>query len=130
MTQYAVLVNDEVREQTRDKTTAIKDATRFRNKERVNVKVATARGTIVFERPAPKKIRQSPKYSRVVRLPAGVTPPPSGYRVAYVRPRADGAILHSRQDGKYRIMRLSTGELLSTEYSTAGEAGDTLKRGI
>jgi hypothetical protein len=85
---------------------------------------------VVYERPAPKRIRQSPKYSRVVPLPDGVKPPSDAYRVAYVRPRAGGAILHSREDGKYRIMRLDTGKLLPEEYTTAGGAGDALSRGI
>jgi hypothetical protein len=51
-------------------------------------------------------------------------------RVAYVRPRQNGAILHDAKTGKYYIMKLDTGERLDETFDTAGGAGDRLSRGI
>jgi hypothetical protein len=129
MTAYDVIVGGEPRLHLNNKADAIKKAVRTRIRERAAVKVVTARGTVVFEKPAPKAIRQSPKYSRVVPLPEGVKAP-KGMRVAYVRPRSNGAILHDGKDRVYRIMKLDTGEVLKSEYHTAGEAGDVLTKGV
>ena len=128
---YDVIVNDEVRTmKVKNKTEAVKIADRLRARERASVRVITERGTEVYSKPAPRHINQSPKYSRVVPLPRGVKPPKNALRVAYVRPRRNGAILHDAKTGKYRIMQLDTGKMLDELFDTAAQAGDRLKDGV
>lgn len=129
-TTYEVVVDSTVRERRSHKSAAVKLASKLRVRERAPVRVMTSKGNIVWERPAPKHINQSPKYTRVVRLPAGVRPPANGLRVAYVRPRSNGAICYDATAGVYRIMRLDTGEFLDEEFPTCSTAGDRLKQGI
>ena len=130
MSNYNVFVNDEQVAHLRNKQDAVDIAKRRRLRERAAVRVETERGTVIFEQAAPKRINQSPKYSRVVPLPRGAAPAPKGMRVAYVRPRKGGAILHDATTGKYRIMKLDTGEQLDQEFSTAAQAGDRLTHGV
>lgn len=128
-TMYEIVVGHEVRDRCSRKSKAVLTASKLRLKERADVEVVTNHGTVVWERLAPKHINQSPKYSRTVRLPAGVTPP-RGLRVAYVRPRRNGAIVHDAVSGIYRIMRLDTGEFLTEEFPTTTQAGERLKLGV
>jgi len=76
-----------------------------------------------------KHINQIPKYTRVVPLPDGVKPP-NGMRVAYVRPRYNGAILHDPNAGNYAIMELSSGRLLTRRYPTTAKAGARVESGV
>lgn len=128
-TRYSVIVGGEDVAEVTKKQDAINMANRERNKQRAAVKVVTNNGTVILERPAPKRINQSPRYSRVVPLPTDVKVP-EGMRVAYVRKRRNGAILHDAETGKYSIMDITTGTQLRERFETARDAGQRLKQGV
>ncbi len=126
-TTYKVFAGEELVATKSKKATAVELARAERKSRNAGVRVETGTGTVVFEAAAPKKIKMTPKYQRVVDLPEGVEAP-DGMRVAYVRPRRNGAILH---DGDtYRIMALDSGDLLEDEFETTREAGARLKEGV
>jgi hypothetical protein len=134
-TTYTVQsINDETGEATllvtkSKKGNAVAEATAARKaaKNRLHVQVLTGNGKVVHDAPAQKHIKMTPRFQRVVPLPDGVTAP-DGFRVAYVRPRRNGAILH---DGEtYRIMALDTGELLEDEFEVTRDAGRRLNSGV
>lgn len=127
-TTYKIFANDELVGTKSKKQTATELAKAERKARNAGVRVETGTGTVVFEMAAPKKIKMTPKYQRVQDLPEGVTVP-DGFRVAYVRPRRNGAILHNPEEG-YRIMALDSGELLEDEFETTREAGARLKEGV
>ncbi len=85
------------------------------------VDVMTSGGKLVHTVPAIKRIKMSPKYTRVVELPADFEVP-DGFRVAYHRPRVGLAVLHNF-DEDYRLLNTKTGELLPEVYATTREAG-------
>lgn len=127
-TKYTVFVNDVALEGTKSKKqTAVDLARAERKAQQAAVRVETQAGNVVFEMPAPKKIKMSPQYTRVVDLPEGVEVP-DGKRVAYFRPRRNGAILH---DGEvYTILNVTTGEELDEVFETTRDAGNRLKLGV
>lgn len=106
------------------KAVAIDAALAIRNDERIDVVVTTDKGTVVFEAKAPKKIRMSKPYTRVVDLPADFEAP-EGFRVCYTRPRKGLAVLHNF-DEDYRILNLKTGKILPEIYPTTRAAGRAL----
>jgi hypothetical protein len=123
--KYNVITNDETVATRSNKQAAIKLATEARETDKVAVRVETDKGTVVFEAAAPKKIRMSPRYTRVVPLPEGVTAP-EGKRVAYVRPRRDAAVLHDAESGEYSLLKLSTSKELKGRFETSRAAGKAL----
>lgn len=129
-TKYTVFVNDVALEGTKSKRqTAVDLARAERKAQNAAVRVETDKGTVVFEMPAPKKIKMSPQYTRVVDLPEGVKVP-EGKRVAYFRPRRNGAILHDAETGEYSILNVTTGEELDEVFETTRDAGARLKLGV
>lgn len=111
------------------KSTAVDVARTERKQSGAHVRVVTGTGTVVFEQEAKKAIKMSPKYTRVCDVPEGVKVP-KGLRVAYVRPRRNGAILHDAETGEYKIMKLDTGELLDETFEVTRDAGARLKAGV
>lgn len=116
------------------KATAVAEARTIRNAEGVSVVVKTTAGHVAFEQAARKRIKMSPKYTRVVGLPEGVTAP-EGARVAYVRPRRGLALLDlidtevGDDEDRYGILVLETGELLDERFATTRDGGQRLKQG-
>lgn len=111
------------------KATAVDAARAHRKESGEGVRVKTNAGTTVFEQNAKKTIKMSPRYTRVVELPEGVQAP-NGLRVAYVRPRRNGAVLHDAEAQEYRILNLATGEVLDEVFETTRDAGAFLKAGV
>lgn len=122
-TKYSVFVGDEAqaRETRSKRQVAVDLATELRNSERADVRVVTDRGTEVFAMKAPKKIRMSRPFTRVVTLPEGAIIP-EGHRVAYDRSRKNLAITHSPEEG-YAVVRFTDGTVLADELATTREAG-------
>lgn len=123
-TKYTVFANDEARATRSAKPKAVELALALRNDERVDVRVETGAGTVVFEAKAPKRIRMSKPYTRVVELPEGIEVP-EGFRVAYHRPRRKVAVLHDVHEG-YRLLHTGTGELSENVFATTREAGQAM----
>lgn len=120
------------------KATAISEARNVRNGEGVSVVVKTEAGTEVFTQAARKRIKMSPKYTRVVGLPEDVKAP-EGARVAYVRPRRGLALLDlidteeeigDELEGRYGILVLATSEMLDERFPTTRDGGQRLKQGV
>lgn len=129
-TTYTVFVNDKALEGTKSKkATAVDLARAARKEQNAAVRVETSAGTVVFEQAAPKKIKMSPRYTRVVPLPEGVEVP-DGKRVAYAYNRRGGAILHDAETGEYSIL-ITKGEKAGTElpetFETTRAAGDAMR---
>lgn len=93
------------------------------------VLVETSAGNEVHKQLAKKAIKMSPRYTRVVALPEGIDAP-EGMRVAYVRPRRNGAVLHDAEAGAYRLLNLATGEISEDEFETTRDAGAALRVGL
>lgn len=124
-TKYTVLVNDEAQEKTfSKKALAVETARQLRKEQNAAVRVETQAGNVVFEQAAPKKIKMSPRYTRVVNLPADAKIP-DGMRVAYTRNRKNLAITHDfdAPEGPYNVVNFLTGEVLATEIQTTRDAG-------
>jgi hypothetical protein len=128
-TKYVVItVNAEGEETALEGTkskraTAVELARETRAAERVGVRVETEAGKVVFEQAAPKKIKMSPRYTRVQDLPEGAVIP-EGHRVAYNRARKNLAITHdpSAEETPYAVVNFVTGEVLARTETTR-EAG-------
>lgn len=82
------------------KQTAVDAAKELRNDEGVAVRVVTSSGKVVFEQAAPKKIKMSPAYTRVVAVPSEVVETINGQRVAYKRARLGFALLDANVTGQ------------------------------
>jgi hypothetical protein len=122
-TTYTVFVNDVALEGTKSKkATAVDLARAERKAQGADVRVETNAGTVVFEAKAPKKIKMSPRYTRVVELPEDAKLP-EGARVAYIRARKNLAILHDAETGEYAVHDFVKGETLASELETTREAG-------
>lgn len=126
---YRVVLEDTVLFETESRREAIRKANRAHLRSREPVTVVDGQGKTVFYKPARKQINQIPKYTRVVNLPAGLEVP-KGMRVAYVRPRYNGAILHDPDSGNYAVMELTTGRLLKQRFKTTSEAGNRVVSGV
>lgn len=124
-TKYNVFAADEVREVKSKRQVAIDLATAIRKDERVAVRVETENGKVVFEAAAPKRIKMSPPYTRVVSLPEDVEVP-DGFRVAYHRPRRKVAVLHDVHEG-YRLLNTETSELSEEVFETTRDCGAAMK---
>jgi hypothetical protein len=126
-TKYNVLANGEIVTTKVKKTEAIEFATAHRNEHRVAVEVITTKGTPVFHLEAPKKIKMSPRYSRVVELPKGVHPP-KGKRVGYYRPRVGLAVLHDpkAETEPYSLFDVTVGVELPERFATTRDAGQMM----
>jgi hypothetical protein len=129
-TKYRVItVNAEGKEKALEGTkskraTAVELARETRAQERVGVRVETEAGKVVFEMAAPKKIKMSPRYTRVQELPEGAIIP-EGHRVAYNRARKNLAITHdanATDELPYAVVRFTDGEVLE-RTATTREAG-------
>jgi hypothetical protein len=111
---------------------AVDLALEVRKEQNVGVKVSTDKGNVVFERPAPKKIKMIPRYTRVVPLPEGVNVP-DGKRVAYAYNRRGAVILHDAdapKDEAYSIMLTKgpeAGTELADRFPTTRAAGDAMR---
>lgn len=107
------------------KAAALELAQATRNEQNLAVKVVTQAGTVVAEIAAPKKIKMSPRYSRVVELPEGVVVP-EGMRVAYFRPRVGLALLHNAEapkDEAYAVLDVKIGALAPERFATTRQGG-------
>lgn len=106
------------------KATAVDAARELRTEQKVGVSVRTGAGNEVFAMPAPKKIKMSPQYTRVVDLPADVKIP-EGTRVAYIRARKNLAIVHdpAAEENPYSVVNFVTGEVLATDLETTRASG-------
>lgn len=134
-TKYNVLVAGEVVATKTKKAQALELANATRDADKVAVQVVTTAGTEVLNLAAPKKIRMSPRYTKVQALPAGVelAEDIAGLRVAYVRPQRNGAILHDpeAEAGKqYVVADLKTGKAIKQRFAKTREAGAFLNDGV
>jgi len=120
MTTYTITAGEST-ETRSSKPKAIELATALRNSEGVAVSVTTAAGNTVFELDAPRKIRMSKPFTRVVPVPEGVEVP-DGFRFAYSRPRRGVAVVHSPEQG-YRLLNLKTSKLRKGSFETSRDAG-------
>lgn len=114
------------------KSTAVELATATRNEQATRVVVRTQAGNVAFEQDAPKKIKMSPRYTRTVELPEGVTLPVEG-RVAYVRPRQNAAVIDvagAESEERYAILNLKSGKLLKQRFATTRAAGARMSEGV
>ncbi len=111
------------------KATAIELARATRDETKLAVVVKTGAGNEVLALAAPKKIKMSPRFTRVVELPEGVVVP-DGLRVAYVRARKNVALLHdpSAEDGEqYAFFDYAKGVMRSERFATTRDAGQGFK---
>ena len=124
-TKYTITVGGEVeaRATRTNKAKALEFAQAIRNDERVAVEVATQTGTVVASFDAPKKIKMSAPYTRVVALPSEVEFI-DGRRVAYKRgrPGAQFALLDANK-GEYAIWDVDLHVEVDIEVATTREAG-------
>jgi hypothetical protein len=105
------------------KATAVDAARELRKEQSVAVAVRTEAGNEVFAMPAPKKIKMSPRYTRVVDLPENAIIP-EGSRVAYIRARKNLAITHNPEaEAPYSVVNFVTGEVLATDLETTRDSG-------
>lgn len=114
------------------KAKAIELATAHRDENKVGVRVVTQSGTVVHEAAAPKKIKMSPRFTRVVELPENVEIP-EGFVARYVRPRAAGGlvVLHEQGEGiekPYALLSLKTGKVRGSRFATTRQAGAEMSR--
>lgn len=122
-TTYTVFVNDKALEGNKvKKATAVDLARTERKAQNAAVRVETNNGKVVFEMPAPKKIKMSPQYTRVVDLPEGVKIP-KGKRVAYDRARKNLAILHDEKTREYSVWDFKQNKILADGLETTRAAG-------
>jgi hypothetical protein len=123
-TKYVTFVNDAALEGTASKkAVAIENARVIRKNELADVRVETTNGTVVFELKAPKKIKMSKPFTRVVAVPEGVVLPGDEWRPAYDRSRKNLFILHNSETGEYAVFNFVTQEFLAEELATTREAG-------
>lgn len=123
-TTYAIFANDEQIATSSKKGVAIEKARSERDASKVDVRVETSKGTIVFALDAPRKIKMSAPYTRVVAMPEKVVEMIDGKRVAYKRGRvgAQFALLDASK-GDYTIWDVDRGEEVDVEVATTREAG-------
>ncbi len=76
----------------------------------------------MLDLPAPKKIKMSKPYTRVVPLPEGFEVPREGLRVAYRSARKNVATLHDAEAQEYIVWSFATDEELGT-FATTRDAG-------
>jgi hypothetical protein len=122
-TKYDVIVNGETVATKGKKAVAIELARTERKTNLADVKVVTTAGTVVFELAAPKKIKMSKPFTRVVAVPEGVVLPGDEWRPAYDRSRKNLFILHNSETGEYAVFNFVTQEFLAEELATTREAG-------
>lgn len=123
--KYIVFAADTEVATRSNKAKAVELAQATRDEQKVAVRVDTDKGTTVFEAAAPKKINMSPRYTRTVELPEGVIVP-EGFRVAYVRPRRETAVLHNAESGEYRLLNTKTSKFRKGTFETTRDAGKAL----
>jgi hypothetical protein len=123
-TTYTVRANGEDIATRSNKAKAVELATAHRNDNAVDVQVVTGAGKEVFSMKAPKRIRMSKPYTRVVDVPEGVTIP-EGLRPAYHRPRRNALVLHDFEEG-YRILNTKTGKLVKGNFPTSRAVGQAM----
>lgn len=122
-TSYTIFVDGKALEGTKSKkATAVDLARAERKAQNAAVKVETNTGTVVFEMPAPKKIKMSPQYTRTVDLPEGAKIP-KGKRVAYTRARKNLALLHDEKSGEYSVFDFVKSQTLVDGLETTRAAG-------
>lgn len=122
-TQYLVIAGSNLAEVKNKKSAATAVALQLRNELGVDVLVSTAKGNVVFEMAAPKKIKMSKPYTRVVPVPAEVAETINGKRVAYKRTRVGFALLDAAR-GDYSIFDLvNRVEVGVIDVKTTREAG-------
>lgn len=123
---YTITAGTEVIGTKSNKAKAVELATAHRNEHKVEVAVLSKAGNPVFELAAPKTIKMSKPYTRVVALPEGVKAP-EGARVCYVRKQAGLALLHrpsvAREDRPYTFLNLKTGKERKGGFETTRDAG-------
>lgn len=123
-TKYTITAGD-VTEVKSKRSAADARALELRDELKVAVSVTTDKGTVVFEKAAPKKIKMSPRFTRVVELSDEVAVP-EGKRVAYKFPRKGLAVLHdaSAEKGEqYSLLNLKDGSELEDRFPTTRAAG-------
>lgn len=127
-TTYRIFADDAERATKSKKAPAVELAMQLRHDERVDVRVETDKGTLVFEAKAPKKIKMSKPFTRVVGLPEGFEVP-EGYRVAYTRSRKGVALVHNfeDEDGPYALFDYVGDKFLLKGLPTTRSAGQAVK---
>lgn len=121
-TTYHVISGDTVIATASKKSKALDAAHAHRDAERAAVSVVTGAGNVVLDLAAPKRIKMSKPYTRVVALPEGVEVP-DGARVCYVKARKGFAVLHFAEEGSYAVLSTTSGELLAEGLPTTRAAG-------
>ena|ERR1044072_4768780 len=121
-TTYTVFAGTDEVTKASKKSKAVEAAQAYRDEHKVAVEVRTGAGTAVFSLDAPKKIKMSAPYTRVVQVPEEVVELIDGARVAYKRPRVGFALLDDGK-GDYRIWDLKRGETVEVEVETTRDAG-------
>lgn len=134
-TKYNVIVNDTTVATKSKRQQAVDLAEQIRNDEKVAVTVVTTAGNVTLELAAPKKIRMSPRYTKVQALPEGVvlSDEVSELRVAYVRPQRNAAILHDTKadkDKQYVVVDLKTGKAIRQRFAKTRDAGRYINDGV
>ncbi len=129
MSKYTITAGD-VTETKSKRSAADARATELRNELRVDVIVTTDKGNVVFEMAAPKTIKMTPRFQRVVeadKLPEGVEVP-AGLRVAYVRPRQGFAVLanDAAEGDRYSLLKLEDSSVLEDTFRTTRDAGKAM----
>jgi hypothetical protein len=122
-TKYDVQVNGETVATKGKKAVAIELARTERKTNLADVKVVTTAGTVVFELAAPKKIKMSKPFTRVVAVPEGIELPAGKWRPAYDRSRKNLFIMHDGETGEYAVYDFVKGEFLARELATTRDAG-------
>lgn len=125
-TTYSIFAGDatEAVATRSNKGKALELATALRNDDKVAVRVETGSGKVVLDLQAPKKIKMSRPYTRVVPVPAEVVEMIDNKRVAYKRgPKARQFALLDASRGEYAIWDIARGEQVDVEVATTREAG-------
>lgn len=86
--------------------------------------VRTHTGTEVHRVAGVRPMKSTPRYSRVVPVPEGVTLP-EGARLAYRRTKHDALILAfgEGKETEYAVQRISTGKVYKQRFAKTREAG-------
>lgn len=122
-TKYLVFADGEQVDVKSKRSVAIDRARALRDELAVDVSVSTEAGKVTFELAAPKKIKMSAPYTRVVAVDADVLKEINGMRVAYFRKRVGFALCDAGR-GAYAIVDMTTRKSLGeVEVKTTREAG-------
>lgn len=122
-TTYTIFAGDAEVGTKSKKSVAVEVARAKRDELGVDVEVRTQTGHVAFALAAPKKIKMSAPYTRVVAVDADTLEEIDGKRVAYFRKRVGFALVDSGR-GDYAIYDMTTRKQVGEiEVATTREAG-------